>query len=149
MPHAAETVRATAERWRLGLASSSNRQVIDLVLERTGLADCFAVTVSSEEAGRGKPALTSTWRPRAGSLALKPEASVAIEDSTNGVRSAAAAGMRVVVVPHPELPPARNALAKRTSWSTRWARCRPRSPTAPRPERARARTRAGASASRR
>lgn len=56
MPHAAETVRALAETWPLGLASSSNRPLIDLVLECTGLAPCFRVTVSSEEVGRGKPA---------------------------------------------------------------------------------------------
>ena len=56
MPDAAETVRTLAEAWPLGLASSSNRPLIDLVLELTGLATCFRVTVSSEEVGRGKPA---------------------------------------------------------------------------------------------
>jgi HAD superfamily hydrolase (TIGR01509 family) len=111
MPHAVEAVRATAERWPLGLASSSNRPVIDLVLERTGLADCFAVTVSSEEAGRGKPA-PDVYLEAARRLDEEPEACVAIEDSTNGIRSAGAAGMRVVVVPHPEFPPAPDALAE-------------------------------------
>ncbi len=56
MPHAAEAVRELAETWPLGLASSSNRPLIDLVLELTALAPCFRVTVSSEEVGRGKPA---------------------------------------------------------------------------------------------
>jgi HAD superfamily hydrolase (TIGR01509 family) len=111
MPHAVETVRATAERWPLGLASSSNRPVIDLVLERTGLAPCFSATVSSEEVGRGKPA-PDVYLEAARRLEVDPDACVAVEDSTSGIRSAIAAGMRVVVVPHPEFPPAPDALAE-------------------------------------
>ena len=111
MPHAVEAVRATAERWPLGLASSSNRPVIDLVLERTALAECFAVTVSSEEAGRGKPA-PDVYLEAARRLDSAPKACVAVEDSTNGIRSAVAAGMRVVAVPHPELPPEPDTLAR-------------------------------------
>jgi HAD superfamily hydrolase (TIGR01509 family) len=111
MPHAVQAVQATAARWPLGLASSSNRPVIDLFLERTGLAECFAVTVSSEEVGRGKPA-PDVYLEAARRLDEKPEACLAIEDSTNGIRSAVAAGMRVVVVPHPEFPPAPRALAE-------------------------------------
>jgi HAD superfamily hydrolase (TIGR01509 family) len=111
MPDAIEAVRATAERWRLGLASSSNRPVIDLVLERTGLAPCFEATVSSEEVRRGKPA-PDVYLEAARRLETAPEACVAVEDSTNGIRSAASAGMRVVAVPHPELPPEPDALAQ-------------------------------------
>jgi HAD superfamily hydrolase (TIGR01509 family) len=111
MPHAVEAVRATAESWPLGLASSSNRPVIDLVLECTGLAQCFAATVSSEEVGRGKPA-PDVYLEAARRLDTNPEACAAVEDSTNGIRSAASAGMRVVVVPHPEFPPAPDALGQ-------------------------------------
>ena len=109
LPHAIETVRASAEAWPLGLASSSNRPLIDLVLERTGLAPCFRVTVSSEEVGRGKPA-PDVYLEAARRLEVDPETCAAVEDATNGIRSAHAAGMRVVVVVHPDFPPAPDAV---------------------------------------
>jgi HAD superfamily hydrolase (TIGR01509 family) len=109
MPRAAETVRELAETWPLGLASSSNRPLIDLVLERAGLAPCFRVTVSSEEAGHGKPA-PDVYLEAARRLDVDPSGAAAVEDATNGIRSAHAAGMTVVVVPHPDFPPAPEAL---------------------------------------
>ena len=106
---AVEAVEGLAARWPLGIASSSNREVIDLVLELSGLAPFFAVTVSSEEVARGKPApdvyLEATRR-----LGVAPERSVAIEDSENGIRAAKAAGMRVVAIPNPHFPPDPEAL---------------------------------------
>jgi HAD superfamily hydrolase (TIGR01509 family) len=110
LPHAKAAVRALAERWPLGVASSANRPLIELVLELTRLAELFRVTVSSEEVPRGKPApdvyLEATRR-----VGANPERCVAIEDSTNGIRSAHAAGMRVVAVPRPDFPPSAEALA--------------------------------------
>jgi HAD superfamily hydrolase (TIGR01509 family) len=108
LPHAVETVRTLAETWPLGLASSSNRPLIDLVLELTGLAPCFRVTVSSEEVGRGKPA-PDVYLEAARRLHSDPSTCAAVEDATNGIRSAHAAGMTVVVVPHPDFPPAADA----------------------------------------
>jgi HAD superfamily hydrolase (TIGR01509 family) len=110
LPGAVEAVRALAERWPLGLASSSNRPLIDLVLGLTGLAPCFRVTVSSEEVGRGKPA-PDVYLEAARRLELEPASSAAVEDSTNGIRSAKAAGMTVVAVPQPQFPPSPDALA--------------------------------------
>jgi HAD superfamily hydrolase (TIGR01509 family) len=101
---AVEVVEALAERWPLGLASSSNRPVIDLVLELAGLAGCFRATVSSEEVARGKPA-PDVYLEAAARLGVAPAACVAVEDSANGLRSAAAAGMRVVAVPNRAYPP--------------------------------------------
>jgi HAD superfamily hydrolase (TIGR01509 family) len=109
LPDAVESVRALAETWPLGLASSSNRPLIDLVLERTGLAPCFRVTVSSEEVGRGKPA-PDVYLEAARRLEADPEGCAAVEDATNGIRSASAAGMHVVVVVQPDFPPASDAL---------------------------------------
>src|SRR5262245_3073381 len=110
LPGAVDAVRQLAARWPLGLASSSNREIIDLVLAETGLTEAFAVTVSSEEVARGKPApdvyLEATRR-----LAVEPGRCVAIEDSSNGLRSAAAAGMAVVAIPNREFPPDPDALA--------------------------------------
>ena len=110
LPHAVATVRTVAESWPLGLASSSNRPLIDLVLELSGLAPCFRATVSSEEVGRGKPA-PDVYLEAARRLGVEPPSCAAVEDSTNGIRSAHAAGMAVAVVPRPDFPPASDALA--------------------------------------
>ena len=109
LPGAVEAVRELAVRWPLGLASSSNRPVIDLVLELTGLTDRFAATVSSEEVARGKPA-PDVYLETARRLEIEPTRCAAIEDSTNGIRSAKAARMFVAVVPRPDFPPAPDAL---------------------------------------
>jgi len=101
---AAEAVDRLAASLPLGLASSSNREIIDLFLELTGLGPRFAVTLSSEEVARGKPApdvyLEVLRRMRA-----DPAGSIAVEDSENGIRAAKDAGMRVVAVPNPHYPP--------------------------------------------
>jgi HAD superfamily hydrolase (TIGR01509 family) len=109
LPGAVEAVKALAADWPLGLASSSNRHVIDLVLELAKIADDFQVTVSSEEVGAGKPA-PDVYLEAARRLQVDPPACVAIEDSTNGIRSAHAAGMAVIAVPNREFPPEQAAL---------------------------------------
>jgi HAD superfamily hydrolase (TIGR01509 family) len=110
LPGAVEAVRALSARWPLGLASSSNREVIDLVLGLAGFGDAFRVALSSEEVERGKPA-PDVYLAVADRLALDPTRCVAIEDSSNGLRAAAAAGMAVIAVPNPHYPPAPDALA--------------------------------------
>ena len=107
---AVEAVRRLAARWPLGLASSSNRPLIDTVLELTGLTDDFRVTVSSEEVERGKPA-PDVYLEAARLLGVAPDACAAIEDSHGGIRSARAAGMRVVAIPNPTYAPDDEALA--------------------------------------
>jgi HAD superfamily hydrolase (TIGR01509 family) len=106
---AAEAVRRIGERWPLGLASSSNRPLIDLALELLGVADLFRVTVSSEEVERGKPA-PDVYLEAARRLGVSPERVAAIEDSANGIRSAKAAGMPVLAIPNPHYPPPDDAL---------------------------------------
>jgi HAD superfamily hydrolase (TIGR01509 family) len=109
MPGAVEAVGRLAARWPLGLASSSNREVIELVLELAGIAGAFAVTVSSEEVGRGKPA-PDVYLETASRLGVEPKRCAAVEDSHNGIRSGHAAGMRVIAVPNPHFPPGEDAL---------------------------------------
>ena len=99
-----------ARRFRLGLASSSNREVIDEVLAGGGLFELFEATVSSEEVGPGKPA-PDVYLEAAARLGVDARACVAIEDSSNGVRSAAAAGCAVICIPRRAAPPAADALA--------------------------------------
>ena len=114
VPGAAQAVERLAERWPLAIASSSNRPLIDLVLELAGLAARFRATVSSEEVPRGKPA-PDVYLEAARRLGVAPERCAAIEDSTNGLRAAAGAGMRVVAVPNPSYPPDPDALAQADS----------------------------------
>ena len=107
---AVQAVRRLAARVPLGLASSSNRSLIDLALASAGIADAFAATVSSEEAGRGKPA-PDVYLLAARRLGVAAERCGAVEDSTNGIRSAHAAAMFVVAIPQPAFPPDPEALA--------------------------------------
>ncbi|MDD9205065.1 HAD family phosphatase, partial [Georgenia sp. 10Sc9-8] len=99
MPGAVTAVERLAGRWPLGLASSSPRLLIDTVLDALGLAEHFDVTVSTEEVERGKPA-PDGYRRACELLGVAPDRAVAVEDSSNGIRSAAAAGMHVIAVPH-------------------------------------------------
>jgi HAD superfamily hydrolase (TIGR01509 family) len=110
LPGAREAVERLAARWPLGLASSSNREIIDLVLEVSGLAPLFRVTVSSEEVPRGKPA-PDVYLEAARRLEIAPERCAAVEDSINGIRSAKAADMRVIAIPNPHFPPDAESLA--------------------------------------
>ena len=111
MPGAAEAVRALAGHWPIGLASSSPPALIDAVLDGAGLRECFTVALSTEQVQRGKPApdiyLAVTAR-----LGRRPGRCAAVEDSTNGLLSAAAAGLQVIAVPHPRYPPEPAALQK-------------------------------------
>jgi HAD superfamily hydrolase (TIGR01509 family) len=107
---AAEAVERVAEQWPLGVASSSNRELIDAVLELSGLARFFRATVSSEEVARGKPA-PDVYLEAARRLGIPAERCAAIEDSHSGLRSAQAAGMRVIAIPNESFPPGEEALA--------------------------------------
>jgi HAD superfamily hydrolase (TIGR01509 family) len=104
MPGAVEAVRRLAARWPLGLASSSPPSLIETVLDAASLRSSFQTTMSTEQVSRGKPApdiyLAVTAR-----LGHPPERCAAIEDSSNGLRSAAAAGLHVIAIPHPRYPP--------------------------------------------
>jgi len=110
LPGAGDAVRSLAGRWPLGLASSSNREIIDLVLELTDFGDAFRVTVSSEEVKRGKPA-PDVYLEAARRLGVDAARCLAIEDSSNGLRAADAARMTVIAVPNAHYPPAPDALA--------------------------------------
>jgi HAD superfamily hydrolase (TIGR01509 family) len=104
LPGAKEAVVRLAARWPLGLASSSNRPLIDLALEVGGLAPLFAATVSSEEVERGKPA-PDVYLEAMRQLGVEPARAAAVEDSRSGIRSAHAAGMRVIAIPNAHYPP--------------------------------------------
>jgi HAD superfamily hydrolase (TIGR01509 family) len=109
LPGATGAVRRMAGRWPLGLASSSPRSLIDTVLDAASLRSYFAAVMSTEEVARGKPA-PDIYLAVAGLLDKPPAACAAVEDSSNGLRAAAAAGLAVIAVPHPKYPPAPDAI---------------------------------------
>jgi len=111
LPGAVEAVERLAARWPLGLASSSNLEVIEIVMEAGGFAKSFQTWVSSEEVAAGKPA-PDVFLEAARRLGVDPGACAAVEDSHNGILSASAAGMAVVQLPNHEFPPGEDALAE-------------------------------------
>lgn len=111
LPGAVEAVRRVARRWPLGLASSSPSRLIEGTLKAAGLAACFSVTISTEDVGAGKPA-PDVYLEVARRLGTRPGRCTAVEDSTNGLRAARAAGMRVVAVPTRTYPPEPAELAR-------------------------------------
>jgi HAD superfamily hydrolase (TIGR01509 family) len=109
LPGAEAAVARIAERWPLALASSSNKPVIDRVMETSGWGEVFRVWVSSEEVARGKPA-PDVFLEAARRLGVDPAAAAGIEDSHNGILAARAAGLRVIAIPNHEFPPGDEAL---------------------------------------
>jgi HAD superfamily hydrolase (TIGR01509 family) len=110
LPGAVDVVRRLHRRWPLALASSANREIIDLALDVAGLTREFDATISSDEVEHGKPA-PDVYLEAARRLGVAADRCVAIEDSSNGLRSAAAAGMAVIAYPNEHYPPVEDALA--------------------------------------
>jgi HAD superfamily hydrolase (TIGR01509 family) len=106
---AVDAVRRIAAHWPLAIASSSNPELIEVVLRSAGLEHAFPVIVSSQEVARGKPA-PDVYLEAARRLDVAPARCAAVEDSHNGIRAAKAAGMRVLAVPNPHFPPDDEAL---------------------------------------
>ncbi|MDE5899368.1 MAG: HAD family phosphatase [Treponemataceae bacterium] len=98
MPHALEAVRYVRGRHRLALASSTREAVVRRQLSAAGLLDCFETLTCGDMVEHSKPDPEIYLRACA-SLGVEPARCAAIEDSPNGVRSAAAAGLKVVMVP--------------------------------------------------
>ena len=110
IPGALEAVKRIAGSFTLGLASSSNRELIDAVLEAGAITTLFRATVSSEEVARGKPA-PDVYLEAARRLDVEPARCAAVEDSNAGIRSAKAAEMRVIAIPNRTYRPAPETLA--------------------------------------
>ncbi|MFD5826831.1 HAD family hydrolase [Lentzea sp. NPDC060358] len=109
IPGAVEAVRAVASRFAVAIASSAPAVLIKVFLEVTGLP--VPVAVSSEECDAGKPS-PDVYLLAASRLGVAPSSCYAVEDSTNGLKAAMAAGMTVLGVPNPHFPPAAEVLAQ-------------------------------------
>ena len=111
MDGAVDAVHRIAARWPLGVASSAPAVLIQTVLKAAGLRSCFSVVMSTEQVAHGKPA-PDIYLAVAADLGVPPGDCAAVEDSSNGLRSAAAAGLRVIAIPQPRYPPDPDALAQ-------------------------------------
>jgi HAD superfamily hydrolase (TIGR01509 family) len=109
LPGAVDAVLRMAGWWPVGLASSAPRSLIETVLDTTSLRPVFGAVMSTEEVARGKPA-PDIYLAVAARLGVPPKACAAVEDSSNGLRAAAAAGCQVIAVPRPEYPPAQDSI---------------------------------------
>jgi HAD superfamily hydrolase (TIGR01509 family) len=111
LPGAVDAVTVLAAHWPLGLASSSPPSLIGAALDSAGLRACFQVRMSTEQVPAGKPA-PDIYLAVAAALGVPAGRCAAVEDSANGLRSAADAGLRVIAIPRPEYPPDQEALAR-------------------------------------
>ena len=109
IPGAVDAIRRIAERWPIGIASSSNPELIEAVVHAAGIDAVVQVALSSENVGRGKPA-PDVYLETARRLGAPPERCAAIEDSEPGIRSARTAGLRVIAIPNLHFPPSAEAL---------------------------------------
>ena len=110
IPGAVDAVRRIGARWPLAIASSSNPEVIEVVLRAAGIEQLVQAAVSSEQVGRGKPA-PDVYLEAVRRLGVDGTTAAAVEDSHNGIRSAKAAGLRVVAIPNHHFPPDEESLA--------------------------------------
>jgi HAD superfamily hydrolase (TIGR01509 family) len=110
IPGAVDAVRRIGARWPLAIASSSNPEVIEAVLRAAGIEQLVQAAVSSEQVGRGKPA-PDVYLEAVRRLGVEGANAAAVEDSHNGIRSAKAAGLRVVAIPNHHFPPDEESLA--------------------------------------
>lgn len=108
-PGAVDVVGKLAPHYRMGVASSSPLELIEYALDLAGLRECFAALVSSDDVAHGKPE-PDVYLEACSRLGSSPDRAVAIEDSTNGILSAARAGLAVVAVPNGLFPPEVRAL---------------------------------------
>lgn len=109
-PGAVEAVRRLATAYPLAVASSSPREIIEYVLDLSGIRPLFRVLVSSDDVEHGKPE-PDVYREACARMGCAPVHTVAVEDSTNGIRSALATGLVVVAIPNPVFPPPADVVA--------------------------------------
>jgi HAD superfamily hydrolase (TIGR01509 family) len=108
---AVDAVHRIAARWPLAVASSAPATLIEIVLQSAGLRAYFTVVKSTEQVAHGKPA-PDIYLAVTAELGCPPPDCAAVEDSSNGLRSAAAAGLRVIAIPQPQYPPDPDALSQ-------------------------------------
>jgi HAD superfamily hydrolase (TIGR01509 family) len=96
-PGIPELMAKLAARFSLGLASGSEREVVEEVLRIGDLGRFFSAVVTDSEIERGKP-LPDIFLRTAGLLGVAPRDCWVVEDSKPGIAAGLAAGMKVVAI---------------------------------------------------
>jgi HAD superfamily hydrolase (TIGR01509 family) len=98
MPYARQILEYLKPQYRLALASSTNGRAVERQLTNAGVIDFFETRTTGEMVEHSKPD-PEIYLMACRSLGLEPEQCAAVEDSPNGIKSAAAAGLKVIMVP--------------------------------------------------
>jgi HAD superfamily hydrolase (TIGR01509 family) len=84
--------------FRIGLATSSPLSLVEVVVDKMDIKNCFEAFASAEHLPYGKPH-PQVYMDCAETLSVNPLECLAFEDSFNGLIAAKAARMKCVVVP--------------------------------------------------
>lgn len=99
MPHVEQTLARLGPHFALTVATNSNRDALDLILQRFGIVRFFPATVARQDYTGAKP-LPDAFLTAAGKLGLTPAQCVVVEDTYKGVMAAVNAGIACVAVPN-------------------------------------------------
>ncbi len=88
------------ENYLLGLASSNNRKAVNMIVEKFDLDKYLQFIISGEEVTKGKPN-PEIFLTAAKKTNVHPSQCLVIEDATNGVEAAKAAGMKCIGFQNP------------------------------------------------
>jgi|SRR3972149_4664832 len=91
-------------KFKIALASSGTKKYINVVLGKFKIADYFDVIVSGDDVKRGKPD-PEIFSAAVNKLGLKPDETLVLEDATNGIEAAKAAGCKCIAVINKMTPP--------------------------------------------
>ena len=93
-----ELVDRLRGRVPLALASNSGREIVDTALATARLAEAFDAIVTADDVSDGKPA-PDIYLLACERLGVRPEDSLALEDTPSGIAAAKAAGLACIAVP--------------------------------------------------
>jgi mannitol-1-/sugar-/sorbitol-6-/2-deoxyglucose-6-phosphatase len=102
-PGAIESVHTAATRYRVALASGSPTEIIQRVIQLTGLDKIFETVLYGDDMTHGKPD-PEIYLKTAAVLNVPPRACMGVEDSGNGIRAVVAAEMVCIAAPSPAFP---------------------------------------------
>lgn len=98
MPFAKEILEYLRPKYKLALASSTHRTAVTRQLTNAGLISYFNTITTGDQVVHSKPD-PEIYRMACKSIGVPPEECIAIEDSPNGIKSAHAAGLSVIMIP--------------------------------------------------
>ncbi len=105
-PGVRETLQRLRSRgFRTAVVTATDTERTTYILKKTGLAQLFDRVICVSMVKRGKPA-PDVYAFACEAMGVSPAQAIAVEDSPNGVQSAAAAGCRVIMIPDLSQPDA-------------------------------------------